>query len=108
MSADAQYLLFETSNPRHAHEWEVFQQRRAEIPDTKVLIPGVVDTTNNFIEHPKLVAQRVQRFIDIIGADRVIAGSDCGFGTFAGFGAVDPDIAYAKLKAMSDGVAMLS
>ena len=63
---------------------------------------------SNFIEHPKLVAQRVQRFIDIIGADRVIAGSDCGFGTFAGFGAVDPDIAYAKLKAMSDGVAMLS
>ena len=108
MAADAQYLLFETSNPRHAHEWEVFQQRRAEIPDTKVLIPGVVDTTTNFIEHPKLVAQRVQRFIDIIGADRVIAGSDCGFGTFAGFGAVDPDIAYAKLKAMSDGVAMLS
>ena len=108
MAADAQYLLFETSNPRHAHEWEVFQQRRSEIPDTKVLIPGVVDTTTNFIEHPKLVAQRVQRFIDIIGADRVIAGSDCGFGTFAGFGAVDPDIAYAKLKAMSDGVAMLS
>ncbi len=108
MSADAQYLLFETSNPRHAHEWEVFQQRRSEIPDNKVLIPGVVDTTTNFIEHPKLVAQRVQRFIDIIGADRVIAGSDCGFGTFAGFGAVDPDIAYAKLKAMSDGVTMLS
>lgn len=108
MSTKAQYLLFETSNPRHAHEWAVFKDRKAEIPDDKVLVPGVVDTTTNFIEHEELVAQRIERFVDIVGADRVIAGSDCGFGTFAGFGAVDPDIAYAKLKALSDGAALAS
>ena len=93
MSAKAKYLLFETSNPRHAHEWTVFRDRKSEIPDSKVLVPGVVDTTTNFIEHPELVAQRINRFADIVGPDRVIAGSDCGFGTFAGFGSVDPDIA---------------
>ncbi|UZD91338.1 cobalamin-independent methionine synthase II family protein [Cognatishimia activa] len=108
MSTKAQYLLFETSNPRHAHEWAVFKDRKAEIPDDKVLVPGVVDTTTNFIEHEELVAQRIERFVDIVGADRVIAGSDCGFGTFAGFGAVEPDIAYAKLKALSDGAALVS
>jgi 5-methyltetrahydropteroyltriglutamate--homocysteine methyltransferase len=73
-----------------------------------VLIPGVLDTTTNFIEHPRLVAQRLQRFIDIVGAERVQAGSDCGFGTFAGFGAVDEDIVYAKLAAMAEGAAMLA
>lgn len=108
MSTKAQYLLFETSNPRHAHEWTVFRDRKAEIPDDKILVPGVVDTTTNFIEHPELVAQRIERFTDIVGSDRVIAGSDCGFGTFAGFGAVDPDIAYAKLKALSDGAILAS
>jgi 5-methyltetrahydropteroyltriglutamate--homocysteine methyltransferase len=96
-------VLFETSNPRHAHEWQVFQDRKNEIPDDKILVPGVVDTTTNFIEHPELVKQRIERFVNIVGADRVIAGSDCGFGTFAGFGAVDPDIAYAKLAALSEG-----
>ncbi|SHF64186.1 5-methyltetrahydropteroyltriglutamate--homocysteine methyltransferase [Loktanella atrilutea] len=106
MSAKAQYLLFETSNPRHAHEWTVFRDRATEIPDDKVLVPGVVDTTTNFVEHPMLVAQRLQRFTDIVGHDRVIAGSDCGFGTFAGFGAVDPDIAYAKLAAIAEGAAL--
>lgn len=108
MSTKAQYLLFETSNPRHAHEWTVFKDRKAEIPDDKILVPGVVDTTTNFIEHPELVAQRIERFAGIVGADRVIAGSDCGFGTFAGYGAVDPDIAYAKLKSLSDGAALAS
>ena len=103
MNTKSRYVLFETSNPRHAHEWTVFRDRKAEIPDDKVLVPGVVDTTTNFVEHPELVAQRIARFVDIVGAERVIAGSDCGFGTFAGFGAVDPDIAYAKLKALSDG-----
>lgn len=103
MSARARYLLFETSNPRHAHEWTVFRDRRTDIPDDKVLVPGVVDTTTNFVEHPELVAQRIERFAGIVGADRVIAGSDCGFGTFAGFGAVDPDIAFAKLEALRDG-----
>ena len=108
MSAKAKYLLFETSNPRHAHEWTVFRDRKSEIPDNKVLVPGVVDTTTNFIEHPELVAQRINRFADIVGPNRVIAGSDCGFGTFAGFGSVDPDIAYAKLKSLSEGAAIAS
>ncbi|GHA32827.1 methionine synthase [Devosia pacifica] len=103
MSAKARYVLFETANPRHAHEWTVFAERKAEIPQDTVLIPGVVDTTTNFVEHPELVAQRIERFTAIVGPDRVIAGSDCGFGTFAGFGAVDPDIAFAKLAALSEG-----
>ena len=83
----------------------MFRDRKAEIPEDKVLVPGVVDTTTNFVEHPDLVSQRIQRFVDIVGSERVIAGSDCGFGTFAGFGAVDPDIAYAKLAALSEGAA---
>ncbi len=108
MKTKAKYLLFETSNPRHAHEWTVFRDRKSEIPDDKVLIPGVVDTTTNFVEHPELIAQRLHRFVDIVGFDRVIAGSDCGFGTFAGFGSVDPDVAYAKLSALSEGAAIAS
>jgi 5-methyltetrahydropteroyltriglutamate--homocysteine methyltransferase len=108
MSAKAKYLLFETSNPRHAHEWTIFRDRKSEIPDNKVLVPGVVDTTTNFVEHPELVAQRINRFVDIVGTDRVIAGSDCGFGTFAGFGAVDPDIAYAKLQSLAEGAKLAS
>jgi len=108
MKTKAQYLLFETSNPRHAHEWTVFRDRKSEIPDNKLLVPGVVDTTTNFIEHPKLVAERIQKFVNIVGSDRVIAGSDCGFGTFAGFGAVDPDIAFAKLKSLSEGAALVT
>ena len=108
MSTRSRYVLFETSNPRHGHEWTVFRDRKADIPDDKILVPGVVDTTTNFVEHPELVSQRIQRFTDIVGADRVIAGSDCGFGTFAGFGAVDPEIAYAKLRALSDGAALAS
>ncbi|MHA3979017.1 cobalamin-independent methionine synthase II family protein [Halovulum sp. GXIMD14794] len=107
MAAQARYVLFETSNPRHGHEWTVFRDRKADIPEDKVLVPGVVDTTTNFVEHPELVAQRIARFVDIVGAERVIAGSDCGFGTFAGFGAVDPDIAYAKLKALAEGAALV-
>ena len=107
MSTKARYVLFETSNPRHGHEWTVFRDRKGDIPGDKVLVPGVVDTTTNFVEHPELVAQRIQRFADIVGTDRVIAGSDCGFGTFAGFGAVDPDIAFAKLRALADGAALV-
>ncbi|MEM9794108.1 MAG: cobalamin-independent methionine synthase II family protein [Pseudomonadota bacterium] len=105
MATKSRYVLFETSNPRHGHEWAVFRDRKADIPEDKVLVPGVVDTTTNFVEHPDLVAQRLQRFVNIVGAERVIAGSDCGFGTFAGFGAVDPAIAYAKLAALSAGAA---
>lgn len=108
MRADARYVLFETSNPRHGHEWTVFRDRKADIPEDKVLVPGVVDTTTNFVEHPELVAQRIRRFTDIVGAERVIAGSDCGFGTFAGFGAVDPEIAYAKLAALAQGAKLAS
>ena len=108
MNTRARYILFETSNPRHAHEWTVFRDRKSEIPEDKVLVPGVVDTTTNFVEHPELVAQRIERFAHIVGAERVIAGSDCGFGTFAGFGAVDPDIAYAKLASLAKGAALAS
>ena len=103
LKAKPQGLLFETANPRHAHEWETIREFAPRIPDDKMLIPGVLDTTSNFIEHPRLVAQRLQRFVDIVGAERVMASSDCGFGTFAGYGAVDADIVYAKLAAMADG-----
>ncbi len=108
MSAKARYILFETSNPRHAHEWTIFKERKNEIPEHKVLIPGVVDTTTNFIEHPKLIAERLKKFTRIVGTERVIAGSDCGFGTFAGYGAIDPDIAFAKLASLSKGAAMVT
>ena len=107
MATKSRYVLFETSNPRHAHEWTVFRDRKSEIPDDKVLVPGVVDTTTNFVEHPEVVSQRVERFVDIVGRERVIAGSDCGFGTFAGFGAVDPEIAYAKLESLAAGTALV-
>jgi len=107
MATKAQYVLFETSNPRHGHEWTVFRDRKGDIPEDKVLVPGVVDTTTNFVEHPELVAQRIARFVEIVGEERVIAGSDCGFGTFAGFGAVDPEIAYAKLSALSEGARLV-
>jgi 5-methyltetrahydropteroyltriglutamate--homocysteine methyltransferase len=103
MKVPARYILFETANPRHGHEWRVFRDRAREIPDDKVLVPGAVDTTTNFVEHPELVADRLRRFVDVVGAERVIAGSDCGFGTFAGFGAVDPEIAWAKLATLAEG-----
>jgi 5-methyltetrahydropteroyltriglutamate--homocysteine methyltransferase len=106
MAAKAKYLLFETSNPRHGHEWTVFKDRKSDIPNDKILVPGVVDTTTNFVEHPELVAQRIKKFVDIVGENRVIAGSDCGFGTFAGFGAVDPEIAYAKLSSLAQGAVL--
>ena len=108
MRVRARYLLFETSNPRHAHEWTVFRDRAAEIPEGTVLVPGVVDTTTNFVEHPEVVAQRLERFAAIVGPERVMAGSDCGFGTFAGFGAVDPEIAWAKIAAMAEGARLAS
>ena len=108
MRTKSRYVLFETSNPRHAHEWKVVEERRSEIPEDKILVPGVVDTTTNFVEHPELVAQRIDRYVDIVGSDRVIAGTDCGFGTFAGFGAVDPEIAFAKLKTLAEGAAIAS
>ena len=101
-------LLFETANPRHQHDLEAFADHRDRIPDDKVLIPGVIDTTTNFIEHPRVVANRLRGFVDLVGADRVIAGTDCGFATFAGFGAVDPEIVYAKLATLAEGAELAS
>ncbi len=106
LKANIGALLFEASNPRHAHEWSTF--RDADLPDDLILIPGVIDSTTNFVEHPQLVAERICRFADIVGRERVIAGSDCGFATFAGFGAVDGEIAYAKLATMTDGARIAS
>jgi 5-methyltetrahydropteroyltriglutamate--homocysteine methyltransferase len=106
LKAKPQALLFEAANPRHAHEWEVFAN--AAVPEDKILVPGVIDSTTNFIEHPRLIAQRIKTFADIVGRDRVIAGTDCGFSTFAGFGAVDADIVYAKLAALSEGASIAS
>ena len=99
-------LSFEAANPRHAHEWRVFKD--AHLPDDLVLMPGVLDSTTNFVEHPLLVMQRICTFASIVGRERVLAGSDCGFASFAGFGAVDPDIAFAKLAALSEGAALAS
>jgi len=101
LKAKPQTILFEAANPRHAHEWAVW--RDADIPDDKVLVPGVLDTTTNFVEHPELVKERITRFADIVGPERVAAGTDCGFGTWAGFGHIDPDICWEKLGAMAEG-----
>jgi 5-methyltetrahydropteroyltriglutamate--homocysteine methyltransferase len=106
LSAKPQAIQFEAANPRHEHEWQVWAN--ADIPEDKILIPGVLDTTTNFIEHPLLVAERIERFANIVGRERVIAGTDCGFGTFAGFGKVHPDIAYAKLSALAEGARIAS
>jgi 5-methyltetrahydropteroyltriglutamate--homocysteine methyltransferase len=99
-------LLFEASNPRHAHEWTVWRDQ--PLPPDWVLIPGCLDSTTNFVEHPELVAQRIETFARIVGPDRVIAGTDCGFGTFAGYGAVHGDIAWAKLAALVEGARIAS
>ena len=106
LKAKAQGISFEASNPRHAHEWAVFKE--VSIPQDKLLLPGVIDSVSNFVEHPELVAERIGRFADIVGRERVLASTDCGFGTFAGFGKIDPDICYAKLKAMAEGAAIAS
>ena len=103
-------VLFEGANPRHAHEWEVWAKagKEGRIPDHKILAPGVLDTVNNFIEHPRLVAQRLLTYANIVGRERVMAATDCGFGTFAGFGAIHPPICFAKLASMAEGAAMAS
>ena len=106
MHAKPAGLLFETSNPRHQHDWNYFAEMIDLIPEDKILIPGVIDSTTNFVEHPRVVAERIERFAGIIGRERVIAGTDCGFSTFAGFGAVDPEIVYAKLAALAEGAAL--
>jgi 5-methyltetrahydropteroyltriglutamate--homocysteine methyltransferase len=99
-------VSFEAANPRHAHEWAVFED--VALPDGKVLVPGVIDTTTNYIEHPELVAQRIGRYADLVGREHVIAGTDCGFASFAGSSAVDPAIVWAKLGAMAEGAALAS
>ena len=106
IKAKPQALLFEGANPRHAHEWAVF--RDTKIPDDKLLIPGVLSSTTNYVEHPLLVAERICRFAEIVGRERVIAGTDCGFSTFAGFGPVEPDIVYFKLRSMAEGARIAS
>lgn len=106
LKAKVQGLLIEGANPRHEHEWSVFREQH--LPRDKVLIPGVISSTTNYIEHPLLVAERLCRYADVVGRDRVMAGTDCGFGTFAGFGPVDPDVAYLKLKSLAEGAAIAS
>lgn len=102
----AQVISFEASNPRHAHEWTVW--RDAKLPDDKVLMPGVIDSVSNFVEHPELVAERIVKFADCVGRERVLAGSDCGFGTFSRFGRIDADICYDKLKSLAEGAEIAS
>jgi 5-methyltetrahydropteroyltriglutamate--homocysteine methyltransferase len=104
---NAQGLSVEGANPRHAHEWQVFETHR--LPEDKILIPGVIDTLTNFVEHPRLVAQRLGRYASVVGKENVIAGADCGFGTFAGSRPrVHPTIVWAKLRALVEGAQVAS
>jgi 5-methyltetrahydropteroyltriglutamate--homocysteine methyltransferase len=105
-TARASAISFEAANPRHAHEWALFE--RAKLPEGKILIPGVIESKSNFIEHPELIAQRIGRYARLVGRENVIAGSDCGYGTWVGQAAVDPDVVWAKLKAMADGARLAS
>jgi 5-methyltetrahydropteroyltriglutamate--homocysteine methyltransferase len=97
-------LSFEAANPRHAHEWKVFTT--VKLPEGKVLIPGVLESKSNFIEHPELIAQRITRYARNVGRENVIAGSDCGYGTWVGQAAVDPAVVWAKMAAMAEGARM--
>jgi 5-methyltetrahydropteroyltriglutamate--homocysteine methyltransferase len=94
-------ILFEAANPRHEHEWIVW--RDAGVPEDKLLAPGLIDSCSNYVEHPELIAQRIERFAGIVGSDRVVASTDCGFGTFAGYGKIDPAVAWMKLRALREG-----
>jgi 5-methyltetrahydropteroyltriglutamate--homocysteine methyltransferase len=105
-AARPQGISFEAANPRHAHEWKVFE--RVKLPKDKVIIPGVLDSTTNFIEHPELVAERIGRYARLVGRENVIAGTDCGFGTWVGQAAVDPDIVWAKLASLAEGARLAS
>ena len=106
LKAKPMAFLLEGANPRHNHEWEVWKSYK--LPQDKILIPGVVETTCNFVEHPELVAQRLIRYAEVVGRDRILAGSDCGFGTFAGFGPVHPSVGWMKLKALAEGARIAS
>ena len=104
--ARARAISFEAANPRHAHEWTVFE--RVKLPDGKVLIPGVIESKSNFIEHPELIAQRIGRYANLVGRENVMAGSDCGYGTWVGQAAVDADVVWAKLAALAEGARIAS
>jgi 5-methyltetrahydropteroyltriglutamate--homocysteine methyltransferase len=106
LRANVGAILFEAANPRHAHEWKLW--RDVELPDDKIVVPGVIDSCSNYIEHPELVAERLRHFADLLGPDRVMAGSDCGFGTSLGVRKVAPSIAWAKLEAMVEGARLAS
>jgi 5-methyltetrahydropteroyltriglutamate--homocysteine methyltransferase len=106
LAARPSAISFEAANPRHAHEWRVFE--RVKLPPGKVIIPGVLDSTTNFIEHPELVAERISRYARLVGRENVIAGTDCGFGTWVGQAAVDPDVVWAKLASMAAGARLAS
>jgi 5-methyltetrahydropteroyltriglutamate--homocysteine methyltransferase len=106
LAARPQGVSFEAANPRHAHEWRVFE--RVKLPAGKLIIPGVLDSTTNFIEHPELVAERIGRYARLVGRENVIAGTDCGFGTWVGQSAVDPDIVWAKLASLAEGARLAS
>jgi 5-methyltetrahydropteroyltriglutamate--homocysteine methyltransferase len=99
-------ISFEAANPRHAHEWTLFE--KVKLPDGKVLIPGVIESKSNFIEHPELIAQRIGRYAKLVGRENVIGGSDCGYGTWVGQAAVDPDVVFAKLAALAEGARIAS
>jgi 5-methyltetrahydropteroyltriglutamate--homocysteine methyltransferase len=106
LAARPQGVSFEAANPRHGHEWRVFE--RMKLPPGKLIIPGVIDSTTNFIEHPELVAERIGRFARLVGRENVVAGTDCGFGTWVGQAAVDPDIVWAKLATLAEGARLAS
>jgi 5-methyltetrahydropteroyltriglutamate--homocysteine methyltransferase len=105
-TAKPRTVLFEAANPRHAHEWKLFED--TEVPDDKVLCPGVIEPQSNYIEHPELVAQRIERYAGLVGRDRVMAGVDCGFSVHVGTQGIDPDVAWAKLRALSEGAEIAS
>ena len=105
-AARPQAVVFEAANPRHAHEWQMFED--VELPEGKLLIPGVIESKSNFIEHPELIAQRIGRYAKLVGRENVIAGSDCGFGTWVGQAAVDADVTWAKLAALAEGARLAS
>jgi 5-methyltetrahydropteroyltriglutamate--homocysteine methyltransferase len=99
-------ISFEGANPRHEHEWNVWED--VKLPDDKIVMPGVIDSTTNFIEHPELIAQRIEKYAQLVGRERVLAASDCGFGTNAASSTVDPKITWAKLQALAEGAAIAS
>jgi 5-methyltetrahydropteroyltriglutamate--homocysteine methyltransferase len=106
LKANLKYLLIESSNPRHSHEWQVFNE--LTLPKDKVIVPGVIDSTSNFVEHPQVVADRLIQFSKVIPKDQLMAGTDCGFSTFAGFGKIDEEICYAKLNSLVEGTSIAS